>query len=69
MGPSLQDVRSCVEQLQTIEREMRALDSAQKELGDLRDTLDRKKGERSELIMRREVRSLTCYIDIVPFRS
>ena len=44
-----------MEQLQTIEKEMRALDAAHKELGDLRDTLDRKKGERSELIMRREV--------------
>ena len=43
------DVRSCVEQLQTIEKVMRALDGAQKELGDLRDTLDRKKGERAEL--------------------
>ncbi|KAH9901654.1 Nuf2 family-domain-containing protein [Cubamyces lactineus] len=48
------DVRSCVEQLQVIEKEMRALDAAQKELGDLKDTLDRKKGERAELIMRRE---------------
>ena len=44
-----------MEQLQTIEKEMRALDAAHKELGDLRDTLDRKKGERAELIMRREV--------------
>ena len=48
-------MRSCVEQLQTIEKEMRALDGAQKELGDLRDSLDRKKGERAELVMRREV--------------
>ncbi|KAI0807066.1 Nuf2 family-domain-containing protein [Fomes fomentarius] len=48
------DVRSCVEQLQTIEKEVRALDAAQKELGDLRDTLDRKHGERAELVMRRE---------------
>ncbi|KAL7283136.1 hypothetical protein ACG7TL_002562 [Trametes sanguinea] len=48
------DVRSCVEQLQVIEKEMRALDAAQKELGDLKDTLDRKKGERAELMMRRE---------------
>ncbi|KAI1790724.1 Nuf2 family-domain-containing protein [Ganoderma leucocontextum] len=48
------DVRSCVEQLQTIDKEMRALDGAQKELGDLRDTLDRKQGERAELVMRRE---------------
>lgn len=51
-----QDVRSCVEQLQVIEKEMRTLDAAQKELADLKDTLDRKKGERAELIMRREVR-------------
>ncbi|EIW60678.1 kinetochore-associated Ndc80 complex subunit NUF2 [Trametes versicolor FP-101664 SS1] len=48
------DVRSCVEQLQVIEKEMRTLDAAQKELADLKDTLDRKKGERAELIMRRE---------------
>ncbi|KAI8998922.1 Nuf2 family-domain-containing protein [Trametes punicea] len=48
------DVRSCVEQLQVIEKEMRAVDAAQKELGDLKDTLDRKKGERAELMMRRE---------------
>ncbi|KAI0646761.1 Nuf2 family-domain-containing protein [Trametes meyenii] len=48
------DVRSCVEQLQVIEKEMRVLDAAQKELGDLKDTLDRKKGERAELVMRRE---------------
>lgn len=53
---SRQDVRSCVEQLQVIEKEMRTLDAAQKELADLKDTLDRKKGERAELIMRREVR-------------
>ena len=55
-----------MEQLQTIEKEMRALDAAHKELGDLRDTLDRKKGERSELIMRREVGSLSCNTDSAP---
>ena len=47
-----------MEQLQTIEKEVRALDTAQKELGDMRDALDRKKGERAELLMRREVRSV-----------
>lgn len=51
-------MRSCVEQLQTIDKEMRALDGAQKELGDLRDTLDRKKAERAELFLRRDVRGL-----------
>lgn len=50
-------MRSCVEQLQTIEKEMHALDGAQKELADLRDALDRKHGERAELLMRREVRA------------
>ncbi len=50
-----------MEQLQTIDKEMRALDGAQKELGDLRDTLDRKKGERAELVMRREVRSVVFF--------
>ncbi|KAH9951445.1 Nuf2 family-domain-containing protein [Amylocystis lapponica] len=48
------DVRSCVEQLQTIEKEMRALDTSQKELVDLKDHLDQKKGERTELLMKRE---------------
>ena len=50
-----------MEQLQIIDKEMRALDNAQKELGDLRDTLDRKKGERAELVMRREVRNAALH--------
>ncbi|KAI0822657.1 Nuf2 family-domain-containing protein [Trametes gibbosa] len=53
-GLRLQEVRSCVEQLQVIEKEVRTLDAAQKELADLKDTLDGKKGERAELLMRRE---------------
>ncbi|CCM06381.1 uncharacterized protein FIBRA_08640 [Fibroporia radiculosa] len=48
------DVRSCVEQLQVIEKETNALDASQKELTDLRDQLDQKKGERNELQMKRE---------------
>ncbi|KZT03575.1 uncharacterized protein LAESUDRAFT_659679 [Laetiporus sulphureus 93-53] len=48
------DVRSCVEQLQMIEKEANALDAAQKELSDLRDQLDQKKSERTELEMKRE---------------
>ncbi|OCH95255.1 hypothetical protein OBBRIDRAFT_822977 [Obba rivulosa] len=48
------DVRSCVEQLQTIEKEMHALDISQKELIDQKDQLDQKKGERNELLMKRE---------------
>ena len=42
---------------------MRALDAAHKELGDLRDSLDRKKGERAELVMRREVRGLSTILN------
>ncbi|PCH34940.1 hypothetical protein WOLCODRAFT_141390 [Wolfiporia cocos MD-104 SS10] len=48
------DVRSCVEQLQTYEKEMQALDAAQKELADIRDHLDLKKSERTELLLKRE---------------
>ncbi|TFY68085.1 hypothetical protein EVJ58_g1230 [Rhodofomes roseus] len=48
------EVRSCIEQLQTIEKETNALDASQKALIDLRDQLDQKKGERLELEMRRE---------------
>ncbi|KAI0928183.1 hypothetical protein AcW1_005507 [Taiwanofungus camphoratus] len=48
------EVRSCVEQLQTIEKEMHALDTSQKELTDLKDNLDQRKGERNELLMKRE---------------
>ncbi|KAL6309187.1 Nuf2 family-domain-containing protein [Sparassis latifolia] len=48
------EVRSCVEQLQIIEKEMHALDVSQKDLMDLKDNLDRKKGERNELMMKRE---------------
>ncbi|EIW87189.1 hypothetical protein CONPUDRAFT_161784 [Coniophora puteana RWD-64-598 SS2] len=48
------EVRSCVEQLQTIEKEAIALDASQKELADLRDSLDYRRIERSELQMKRE---------------
>ena len=48
-------MRSCIEQLQLIEKESNALDVSQKALADLRDQLDQKKGERLELEMRREV--------------
>lgn len=48
------DVRSCVEQLQTIEKETNALDASHKELTDLRDHLDLKKSERNELQMKNE---------------
>ncbi|EPT01833.1 hypothetical protein FOMPIDRAFT_1029606 [Fomitopsis schrenkii] len=48
------DVRSCIEQLQMIEKESNTLDVSQKALADLRDQLDQKKGERLELDMRRE---------------
>lgn len=49
------DIRGCVEQLQTIEKEVRALILSQKELADLRDHLDDKGIERNELKLRREV--------------
>ncbi|KAG6878754.1 hypothetical protein C0993_008053 [Termitomyces sp. T159_Od127] len=48
------DVRGCVEQLQTIEKEVLSLQGLQKELSDLRDHLDDKKIERNELKLRQE---------------
>jgi kinetochore protein Nuf2 len=52
----LQDVRGCIEQLQTIEKEVQLLEGAQKELADVKDSLDYKTIERSELQMKKEVR-------------
>ncbi|KAJ7582459.1 hypothetical protein C8J56DRAFT_1167567 [Mycena floridula] len=48
------DVRSCIEQLQTIEKEVASLRENQKELGELKDHLDDKKIERTELTLRQE---------------
>ena len=50
-----QDLRGCVEQLQTIEKEVHFLQVAQKELADLKDHLDGKNIERNELRLRQEV--------------
>ncbi|KIL00637.1 hypothetical protein PAXRUDRAFT_129394 [Paxillus rubicundulus Ve08.2h10] len=48
------DVRGCIEQLQTIEKEVQLLEGAQKELADVKDSLDYKTIERSELQMKKE---------------
>ncbi|KAH8108199.1 Nuf2 family-domain-containing protein [Cristinia sonorae] len=48
------NVRSCVEQLQIIEKEMISLDASKKSLADFRDQLSEKKGEVNELILKRE---------------
>ncbi|KIJ99575.1 hypothetical protein K443DRAFT_102011 [Laccaria amethystina LaAM-08-1] len=48
------DVHGCVEQLQTIEREVQSLQVSQKELVELKDHLDDKKIERNELTLRQE---------------
>lgn len=56
------DVRWCVEQLQTYEKEMQTLDAAQKELADIRDHLDLTKSERTELLLKREVRHRPCIL-------
>lgn len=45
-----------MEQLQAIEKEVQQLDGSKKELSDLKDQLNEKKGERSELLLKREVR-------------
>jgi kinetochore protein Nuf2 len=54
--PIVQDVHGCVEQLQTIEREVQSLQVSQKELVELKDHLDDKKIERNELTLRQEVK-------------
>jgi kinetochore protein Nuf2 len=56
-----QDIRSCVEQLQTIEKEVLSLETSQKELADLKDHLDGKKIERNELQMKQDVRPLLSF--------
>ncbi|KAF7800276.1 hypothetical protein EIP86_011524 [Pleurotus ostreatoroseus] len=48
------NVKSCVEQLQAIEKEVQQLDLVKKGLSDLKDQLNEKKGERSELLLKRE---------------
>lgn len=54
-----QDVRSCVEQLQTVEKEMHSLDASKKALADYKDHLSEKRGEVNELLLKREVPSLS----------
>lgn len=49
------DVRSCVEQLQTIEKEVRALNDAEKEVAELKDQLEMKNIEKTELNLKQEV--------------
>ncbi|KAF8163090.1 Nuf2 family-domain-containing protein [Crassisporium funariophilum] len=48
------DVRGCIEQLQTIEREVRSLQVSQKELGEQQTHLDDKIIEKNELRLRQE---------------
>lgn len=48
------DIRSCIEQLQTIEKEIGALHFREKEFADLRDQLYGKTIDRNELKLRRE---------------
>ena len=45
-----------MEQLQAIEKEVQQLDLVKKGVSDLKDQLNEKKGERSELLLKREVR-------------
>ncbi|KAF9532402.1 Nuf2 family-domain-containing protein [Crepidotus variabilis] len=48
------DVRGCIEQIQTIEREVESLEVSQKALGQLRDLLEAKSIEKNELQIRQE---------------
>jgi hypothetical protein len=60
-----QDVRGCVEQLQTVEKEIQSLETSQKELADLKDHMDGKKIERSELNLKHEV----CFLVALPVQT
>lgn len=51
----MQDVRTCVEQLQAIEKEVQALEDAKKSLTELKDQLSEKRGEQSDLLRKSEV--------------
>ncbi|KAG1883082.1 hypothetical protein F4604DRAFT_1984959 [Suillus subluteus] len=51
------DVRSCIEQLQTTEKEVQLLEASQKELAELKDSLEYKKVERGELQKKTEYTS------------
>ena len=52
---NFKDVRVCLEQLQTTEKEVLALEVSHKQLASLKDNLDDKKIECSELHLKREV--------------
>ena len=49
------DIRSCIEQLQIVEKEMKALDSAQKDYTEIKDLVDSKTVEKNELLLKKEV--------------
>ena len=51
-----------MEQLQAIEKEVQQLDVARKNLSDFKDQLNEKKGERSELLLKREVGLSGCVL-------
>jgi len=58
------DIRSCVEQLQVIEREVKSLLACEKDLATLCDQLEEKKIERSELHAHIEVRVITNTVHV-----
>ncbi|KAJ3788571.1 Nuf2 family-domain-containing protein [Lentinula aff. detonsa] len=49
-----QDLRTCIDQLQVVEKEMKSLQDIQKDLAELKDQLDDKKIERNELRLKQE---------------
>jgi kinetochore protein Nuf2 len=51
----IQEVRTCVEQLQTLEREVKNLANTEKQLADARDRQDQKAMEKETLLLKKEV--------------
>ena len=58
----MQDVRGCIEQLQTIDTEVQKLQRSQKDLAKQQNDLDGKVIEKNELLLRQQVsHSYICF--------
>lgn len=66
-----QDIRSCIDQLQVVEKETKSLEELEKDLTELKDQLADKKIEKNELQLKHEVRLhviMFSYAHITPKR-
>ena len=56
----MQDIRGCIEQLQTIDTEIQKLQRSQKDLAKQQNDLEGKVIEKNELLLRQQVSYSTC---------